>query len=142
MNPRTTIFNSNNNINRGLPGRGPKRLKARIAKLGSVWTCLLSQPQRKHPGGAPSEFFCLLGSQMMHSSAILGHCAPIPLPPPLQINFLSRFTLTPRMVLGVGKKSEIRLKSENFDPWITDSRYFIGPEFYRYRYFKKCRYIG
>ena len=30
--------------------------------------------------------------------------------------FLFRFALMSRMVLGVGKKSEIRLKSENYDP--------------------------
>ena len=69
--------------------------------------------------GVLPRFFWLLGSQMVHSSAILGHCTPIPLPPPLQKNVLSRFTLISRMVLGVGKKSEIRLKSENFDPWIS-----------------------
>ncbi len=36
-------------------------------------------------------------------------------------------------------------KSQKADIWpkpITDSRYFIGLDFYRYRYFKKCRYIG
>ena len=40
-------------------------------------------------GGPPPEFVRLLGSQMVHSSAILGHCTPIPLPlpPPLQIFF-------------------------------------------------------
>ena len=41
-------------------------------------------------------------------------------PKPLQTtppqNFLFRFTLISRMVQGVGKKSEIRLKSEDFDP--------------------------
>ena len=30
--------------------------------------------------------------------------------------FLFRFTLISRMVLGVGKKSEISLKTEDFDP--------------------------
>ncbi len=56
---------------------------------------------------------------MVRSSAILARCTPIPLPPPLQKGFqgfLFRFTLISRMVLGVGKKSEIRPKSENFDP--------------------------
>ena len=52
----------------------------------------------------------------MSSSAILGQCTPIPLTPPLQKNYLFRFTLISRIFPGVGKKSEIRLKSENFDP--------------------------
>ncbi len=59
--------------------------------------------------GLPPEFFWLLQSQIVHSSVILGHCTPIPLPPPLQKKFLFTFTLIARMVLGVGKKSEIRL---------------------------------
>ncbi len=67
-------------------------------------------------GGPPPEIFWLPRSQMVHSGAILGHCTPIPVPPPLQKKILFRFTLISRMVLGVGKKSEIRLKSENFDP--------------------------
>ncbi len=33
-------------------------------------------------------------------------------------NFLFRFTLISRMVLGVGKKTEISLKTEDFDPWV------------------------
>ncbi len=75
----------------------------------------------KHPlsggsGGPPPEIFWLLGLQMVHSSAILSQCTPIPLPPPVKKNVLFRFTLISRMVLGVGKRSEIRLKSENFDP--------------------------
>ncbi len=39
-----------------------------------------------------------------------------PYPQPLR-KFLFRFTLISRMVLGVGKKSEIRLKSEDSVPW-------------------------
>ncbi len=88
-----------------------KSLKARNAKLGGIYACLLNEPQMKTlfqggSGGAPPENLWLLGSQMVHSSAILGHCTPIPLPPPLQKKILFRFTLISRMVLGVGKKSE------------------------------------
>ena len=52
---------------------------------------------------------------MQYSKAFLGQSTllPIPLPPK---KFLSRFTLISRMVLGVGKKSEIRLKSEDSVP--------------------------
>ncbi len=71
-------------------GFRPKSLKGRNAKLGGVCTCLLNEPQMKHtlPGGSvhtcpPPEIFWLLWSQMVHSSAILGHCTPIPLPSPL-----------------------------------------------------------
>ncbi len=83
------------------------------AKTGSAQAAkcfpVVGQGSKWGVWGCSPEIFWHLGSQMLHSSAILGHCTPIPLPPPLQINFLSRFTLIPRMVLGVGKKSEIRL---------------------------------
>ena len=50
------------------------------------------------------------GTFRCHSGSL--YCTPIPLPPPLQ----EKFTLITRMVQRVGKKSEIRLKFENFDP--------------------------
>ena len=101
--------------------QGLKSLKVRNGELGGVCMCLLNEPQMKHPlSGGPGnflqKFFGFWGRKWCISSAILGHCAPIPLPPPLQKNFLSRFTMISRMVLEVGKKSEIRLKTENFDP--------------------------
>ncbi len=74
--------------------------------LNSKWNSLF----QGGCGGPPPEIFWLLGSQMMHSSAILGHCTPIPLPPPLQKIFLSRFALISRMVQMSSKKPE-RLKS-------------------------------
>ncbi len=53
---------------------------------------------------------------MEYSKAFLGQSTPIPIPlPPKKILF--KFTLISRMVLGVGKKSEIRLKSEDSVPW-------------------------
>ena len=39
-------------------------------------------------------------------------------PPPSLKKILFRFTLISRMVLEVGKKSEIRLKSEDSVPWL------------------------
>ncbi len=45
-----------------------------------------------------------------------GQSTPIPIPPPLKILF--RFTLISKMVLGVGKKCEIRLKSR-FCPYVV-----------------------
>ncbi len=52
------------------------------------------------------------------SKAFLCQSTPIPIPlPPKKI--LLRFTLISRMVLGVGKKSEIRLKSEDSVPAIA-----------------------
>ncbi len=102
----------------------PKSLKVRNTELGGVYTCLLNEAQRKHAlsggsGGSPPENVWSLGSQMVHSSGILGHCTPIPLPPPLQKNVLFRFTLISRMAQGVGKNSEIRLKSEDSVPWAS-----------------------
>ena len=99
-------------IHRDQNGFRPKSLKARNAELGGVCMCLLNEPKMEHPllrepGGPPPECSWLLGSQMAHSSAILGHCTPIPAP--LKKNLFT-FTLISRMVLGVGKKSE------NFDP--------------------------
>ena len=49
-------------------------------------------------------------------------------PKPLQTptphkHFLFRFTLMSRMVLGVGKKSEISLKTEDFDPWYPNNNW-------------------
>ena len=35
-------------------------------------------------GPPPPEVLWLMGSEMVHYSAILGHCTPIPPPPPLQ----------------------------------------------------------
>ena len=43
-----------------------------------------------------------------------------PYPQPLQ-KIIIRFTLISRKVLGAGKKSEIRLKSEDFDPCLIFS---------------------
>ncbi len=54
---------------------------------------------------ANGAFQCHFGSLYSNTST----------PSPLK-KILFRFTLISRMVLGVGKKSEIRLKSENFDP--------------------------
>ncbi len=67
-------------------GFQPKSLKAKNVALGNVCMCLLNKPQFKHPlsggyGGPPPEIFWLLGLQMVHSSAILDHCTPIPLLP-------------------------------------------------------------
>ncbi len=72
----------------------------------------------KHLLHGTPEIFWLLGSQMVHSNAILDHCTPINLPPPLQKKtFPSDLHWSQSwVVLGVGKKSEIILKSENFDP--------------------------
>ena len=67
-------------------------------------------------GGPPPEIFWLLGSQMVHSSAILGQCTPIPLPPPLQKTFSLQIYTDLKNGPGSWKKSEIRFKSENFDP--------------------------
>ncbi len=93
----------------------PKSLKASNAELGSVCT--------RGSGGPPPEFFWLLGLQLVHSGAILGHCTLIPLPRPLQKKILFRFTLISRMVL----ESEIRLKSDNFDPWamVTTQSWYV-----------------
>ncbi len=111
-------------LSRDQNGFWPKSLRACNAELGGVCTCMLNEPQMKHPlrrgvwGSSPRSFW-LLASQMVHSSAILGHCTPIPLSPPLQKIFLFRFTLISRIVLGVRKKSEIRLKSENYYPCLA-----------------------
>ena len=96
-------------------GFRPKSLKARNSGLGGVCTCMLNGPQMKRrlPRGvwglvsrvAIGAFQCHFGS--LYSNT--------PTPSPLK-KILFRFTLISRMVLGVGKKSEIRLKSENFDP--------------------------
>ena len=73
-------------------GFRPKSLKARNDELSGVCPRLLNEPQMKHPlsrvvwGSSPRNFW-LLGSQMVHSSAIFGHCTPIPLPPRLQFFF-------------------------------------------------------
>ncbi len=105
-------------------GVRPKSLKECNGEHGGVYTCLLNEPQMRHslPGGLgvlPQNFFGFWGHRW---------CIPVPvwvtvlqyayIPSPLQNNFLFRFTLISRMVPGVGKKSEIRLKSENFDPCI------------------------
>ena len=118
-------------LNRDQNGFWQKSLKARNAELVNVCKCFLNEPCMKHPlsggsGGPPPEIFWLLWSQIVHSSAILGHCTPIPLPPPLQKKFLFRFTLISRMVRRVGKKSEIRLKSEIFDPCLTKVWYSVN----------------
>ncbi len=52
---------------------------------------------------------------MEYSKAFLGQSTLIPIPL-LPKKFISRFTLISRMVLGVGKKSEIRLKFEDSVP--------------------------
>ncbi len=95
-----------------------KSLKACNAELGGACTCLLNDPQMKHTlsrgfGGSPPEILWLL---------VCKWCIPVPFLVtvlqylyPLQ-NFLFRFTPISRMDLGAGKKSQIRLKSENFDP--------------------------
>ncbi len=46
----------------------------------------------------------------------------IPNTPPPNKHFLFRFALISRMVLGVGKKFEIRLKPGNFDTWLLNQR--------------------
>ncbi len=96
--------------NRGLPGRGPKSLEARNAEFGNACKCLLNGAQGKHTllrgvWGSSPRIFWILGLQMMHSSVILGHCTPIPLPPPPQKIFLIRFALISRMVQMSSKKA-------------------------------------
>ncbi len=101
-------------------GFWPKGLKVHSAALCNVCTCLLNERLRTWNetssfgevwGSSPRNF---LASWVANGAF---QCA-FGLPPPLQKNFLFRFTLISRMVLGVGKRSEIRLKSENFDPCI------------------------
>ncbi len=125
VNKPCAVLQLHKSIGRDQNGFRPKSLKACDAALSSVCTiaCLLNEPQMHDLllqgglGDPPPEIFWLLGSKIVTSSAILGHCTQIALPPPLQTNFLLRFTLISRMVPGVWKRSEIRLKSENFDPW-------------------------
>ncbi len=112
-------------LSRDQNGFPPKGLKAHNAELGIVCAWFLNGPQMKDPlsgesGGPPPEICWLLQSQLVHSSAIFGSLySNSPTPSPSK-NFLFRFTLISRMVLGVWKKSEIRLKSENFDPcWVS-----------------------
>ncbi len=95
-------------------GFRPKSLKARNAELGGVCICLLNEHQLKHPlprgvWGPHPEMFWLLGSEMVHSSAILYSNTPTP---PLQKFVLSRFTLISRMVLVLEKslKSDLSLR--------------------------------
>ncbi len=83
----------------------------------SVMLSSMVDARRLGCGGPPPENFWIRGPQMVHSNAFLGHCTPIPIPPPLIKKILFRFTLISRMVLGGGKKSEIRLKSEDSVPW-------------------------
>ncbi len=104
-------------------GFGQKVWKARNAKLGGRCTGIVK-------GRVESMFFCrgVWGTsprKCLKSKAVsgafqcfLGHFSPIPIPPPLPLKiFLFWFTLISRMVLGDGKKSEIRLKSEDSVPW-------------------------
>ncbi len=70
-------------------GFRPKSLKVCSAELRNICKSLLNEPEMKHnlsegSGGPPPEILWLLGSQMVHSSAILSQCIPIPLPRPPQ----------------------------------------------------------
>ena len=66
-------------------------------------------------GGPPPENFWISGPQVEYSYVFLVNLPQYPYPYPLK-KILFRFTLISRMVLGVGKKSEIRLKSEDSVP--------------------------
>ncbi len=116
---------------RGLPGQGPKNLKASNSELGSVCNCFLIETKRKHGllwgvRGPPPEIFWILGSQMMHSSVILGHCTAIPLPPPPQKYFLIRFELISRMVQMSSKKPESLKSLKKAEPWDVTSLDICG----------------
>ena len=58
------------------------------------------------------------GPQVVHSNAFLGSIFPNTHTPTSLKKILLRFTLISKMVLGVGKKSEIRLKSEDSVPCV------------------------
>ncbi len=102
-------------------GFRPKSLKARNAELGGLCTFLLNEFQMKHPlsrgvwGAFPQKCFGLWGRKWSIPVPFGSLYSNTPTPSPSK-HFLFRFTLISRMVLAVGKKSEIRLKSENFDP--------------------------
>ncbi len=63
-------------------------------------------------GVLPQKSFWIRGPQVVHQMLFWVNLPKYPHPNFLKI-FLLRFTLIPKMVLGVGKKSEIRLKSES-----------------------------
>ena len=106
-------------------GFGQKVWKARNAKLGGRCAQIVNWRveglffYRGVWGHSPRKF---LNSKTGSGACqcFLGHFSPIPIPPPKNISLQIYTDLkNSRMVLGNGKKSEIRLKSEDSVPWLS-----------------------
>ncbi len=94
-----------------------KSLKACSTEIiVNVCMCLLNEPHMKYPllgglGVLPRKFFGFWGCKWCILVPLWVTVLQYPYPLPFKKKILFRLTLISRMFLGVGKKSEIRLKS-------------------------------